>query len=77
MQIMATDGHLPYPFGHDISGYEVGDLSETLAKANAHGVTILVAPIDADDRRTAIVEFPGGFIAEIHSSLLKRPHQGR
>jgi hypothetical protein len=73
MQIMSTDGHLPYPFGRDISGYEVGDLGETLAKANAHGVTVLVAPIDTDDRRTAVVEFPGGFIAEIHSSLPKSP----
>jgi hypothetical protein len=32
MQIMATDGHLPYPFGHDVSGYEVRDLNETLAR---------------------------------------------
>jgi hypothetical protein len=72
MQLMATDGQLPYPFGHEISGYEVGDLNETVAKARSHGVTVLVEPIDTDDRRTAVVEFPGGFIAEIHSSLPKR-----
>ena len=68
MQIMATDGHLPFPFGHDISGYEVGDLNETLAKARAHGATVLVEPVELTDRRTAIVQFPGGFIAEIHSA---------
>ena len=68
MQIMATDGHLPYPFGHDISGYEVGDLTETLAKARSHGATVLVEPVEITDRRTAVVQFPGGFIAEIHSA---------
>jgi hypothetical protein len=77
IQMMATDGQLPYPFGHEISGYEVGDLNETLAKATAHGVTVLVAPIDIDDRRTAVVRFPGGFIAEIHASLSKGSQQAR
>lgn len=68
MQIMATDGHLPYPFGHDISGYEVGDLNETLAKAKSNGAVVLFEPIELADRRTAVVQFPGGFIAEIHSA---------
>lgn len=68
MQIMATDGHLPYPFGHDISGYEVSDLNETLAKARSHGATVLVEPVELTDRRTAVVQFPGGFVAEIHSA---------
>jgi hypothetical protein len=69
MQIMATDGQLPFPFGHDISGYEVGDLNEVLAKGGAHGLKVLVAPVESSDRRSAVVEFPGGFIAEIHASL--------
>lgn len=68
MQIMATDGHLPYPFGHDISGYEVNDLNETLARARSHGVTVLVEPVELSDRRRAVVQFPGAFIAEIHSA---------
>jgi hypothetical protein len=67
MQIMATDGHLPYPFGYDISGYEVTDLNETLAKARSHGATVLVEAVELSDRRTAMVQFPGGIIAEIHS----------
>lgn len=71
MQIMATDGHLPYPFGLEISGYEVSDLDQTLSKAVAHGVAVLAAPIDAGDRRTAAVQFPGGFIAEIHANSHK------
>jgi hypothetical protein len=77
MQLMATDGQLPYPFGYEINGYEVGDLRETLAKARDHGVAVLVEPIDTDDRRTAVVKFPGGYIAEIHSSLPKSSQQSR
>ena len=67
MQVMATDGQLPYPFGREISGYEVSDLADTLEKAAHHGAKILVPPIDSDARHSAIVEFPGGYIAEIHA----------
>jgi predicted enzyme related to lactoylglutathione lyase len=71
MQVMVTDGHLPYPFGREITGYEVKDLDATLERAKASGAKILSAPYrmqdQDDDRRTAIVEFPGGYIAEIHS----------
>jgi hypothetical protein len=69
MQVMATDGHMPYPFGLEINGFEVGDLEATLANAHAHGVKVLVAPIDIGERRTAMLQFPGGFIAEVHSML--------
>jgi predicted enzyme related to lactoylglutathione lyase len=68
MQVLVTDGHLPYPFGHEITGYEVRDLGATLEKAKGTGVRILSAPYTTDDgRMSAIVEFPGGYIAEIHS----------
>jgi predicted enzyme related to lactoylglutathione lyase len=66
MQVMVTDGHLPYPFGHEISGYEVKDLDATLAKAASTGAKVLAPRFDASDRSTAVVEFPGGYIAEIH-----------
>ena len=66
--VLATDGHLPYPYGHETTGYEVADLADTLTKAKAAGATVLVEPYSAAQRRTAIVEFPGGYIAEIHSS---------
>jgi hypothetical protein len=66
MQVMVTDGHLPYPFGHEITGYQVQDLGATLEKAKAADVKILFGPYAANDRTTAIVEFPGGYIAEIH-----------
>jgi predicted enzyme related to lactoylglutathione lyase len=72
MQVMVTDGHLPYPFGHEVTGYEVRDLSATLKKAQAAGVKVLSDPYSTMDRETAILEFPGGYIAEVHSAV---PHQ--
>jgi len=65
--VLVTDGHLPYPYGREMTGYEVADLSETLSKAKAAGVSVLVAPYKADDRNAAMVQFPGGYIAEVHS----------
>ena len=65
---IASDGHLPYPYGRETTGYEVASLSETLAKAKAANVRILVAPYSVAQRMAAIVQFPGGYIAEIHSS---------
>ena len=48
-------------------GYEVADLSETLARAKAAGAHVLVEPYTAERRNAALVEFPGGYIAEIHA----------
>jgi predicted enzyme related to lactoylglutathione lyase len=66
-----TDGHLPYPYGREMTGYEVANLSETLAKAKAAGVDVLVPPDKTDEREAAVVRFPGGYIAEIHSVTKK------
>jgi predicted enzyme related to lactoylglutathione lyase len=67
--VFATDGHLPYPYGHEMTGYEVADLSETLSKAKAAGVSVLDGPYAASGKNIAMVQFPGGYIAEIHSPL--------
>jgi len=67
MTIFATDGQLPYPYGRELTGYEVEDLADTLAKATAAGAIVLVAPYITEQRNAAIVQFPGGYIAEIHS----------
>jgi len=69
MQVLVTDGHLPYPYGLEITGYEVSDLAATLQKAQAAGVNILVPPTISGDRASALVEFPGHYIAEIHSPV--------
>ena len=71
MTVFVTDGHLPYPYGRETTGYEVRNLTDTLAKAKTAGVTILVAPYTAEKRNSAVVKFPGGYIAEIHSPVNK------
>jgi predicted enzyme related to lactoylglutathione lyase len=67
LTVFVTDGHLPYPYGREMTGYEVTNLSETLKKAKVAGATVLVEPSSFGDRRAAMVQFPGGYIAEIHS----------
>jgi len=67
MTILATDGHPPYPYGRETTGCEVTNLTDTLGKATNAGVKVLVAPYRADQRYAAMVQFPGGYIAEIHS----------
>nr|WP_174507415.1 glyoxalase [Acinetobacter sp. Marseille-Q1620] len=69
MTVFATDGHLPYPYGHEMTGYEVKDLSETLEKAKKAGAKVLVNAFKSDSRESAIIQFPGGYIAEIHAQL--------
>jgi hypothetical protein len=43
------------------------DLAATLAKAKNAGATVLVEPYKTRQREAAVVQFPGGYIAEIHS----------
>jgi predicted enzyme related to lactoylglutathione lyase len=66
-----TDGHLPYPYGREMTGYEVADLDDTLAKAKASGAMVLVEPHASGPRTSAMVQFPGGYVAEVHA--LARP----
>src|SRR6476646_1827797 len=81
LTVFVTDGHLPYPYGCELTGYEVTNLEETLAKGKAAGVSVLVAPYATKDRSAAIVQFPGGYVAEIHSvagkERLSAVHEGR
>jgi hypothetical protein len=48
---MVTDGHLPFPYGHEITGYEIASLSDTLEKARTAGAKLLVEPYLVDGRR--------------------------
>ena len=66
-----TDGHLPYPYGREMMGYEVTNFAETLTKAKAAGADVLVPPYKTDERDAVVVSFPGGYIAEIHSVTKK------
>src|SRR5712691_8600289 len=69
--VLVTDGHLPYPYGRELTGYETLDLDTTLAKAKLAGVRVLVEPYSTQDRRSTFVQFPGGYIAEIHATVRK------
>jgi predicted enzyme related to lactoylglutathione lyase len=68
---IVSDGHLPNPYGRETTGYEVANLAETITKAKAAGVDVLVAPYKTDERDAVVVRFPGGYIAEIHSVTKK------
>ena len=72
MSVLVTDGHLPYPYGREMTGYEVADLANTLTKAKAAGASVLDGPFTADGRNSAIVQFPGGYIAEVHSPVSEK-----
>ena len=69
MAVFVTDGHLPWPYGRELTGYEVSDLSTTIEKATASGANVLVQPFTSGGRQSAVVQFPGGYIAEIHMTL--------
>jgi predicted enzyme related to lactoylglutathione lyase len=71
MTVFVTDGHLPYPYGHELTGYEVQDLQGTLTKAKASGAVVLVDPYTTDGRAAALIQFPGGYIAEVHAAAPK------
>src|SRR6266849_852403 len=68
---LVTDGHLPCPYGREMTGYEVTNLTDTLTKAKAAGADVLVPPYKTDERDAVLVSFPGGYIAEIHSVTKK------
>jgi hypothetical protein len=68
ISVAATGGHLPFPYGRELTGYEVTSLSDTLGKARDTGATVLVGPYKIEQGYAAMVEFPGGYIAEVHSA---------
>jgi hypothetical protein len=70
-----TDGKLPYPYGRETTGYEVADLTSTIEEAQSLGVKVLVPPTTVGERTSAIAQFPGGYIAEIHSIASPTTHR--
>lgn len=68
---LVTDGHLPYPYGREMTGYQVTNLTDTLTKANGAGVEVIVPAYKTEERDAVVVQFPGGYIAEIHSLAKK------
>ncbi|BCA95842.1 hypothetical protein TUM19329_22030 [Legionella antarctica] len=68
IMIIITNGHLTWPYGRELTGYEVANLKETLAQAEIAGASILVKPFIGEQRISSMVKFPGGYIAEIHEN---------
>jgi predicted enzyme related to lactoylglutathione lyase len=68
LTVLVTDGRLAWPYGRELMGYEVADLPATLTKAAAAGVQVLTGPYSSGGRDAAMVQFPGGYIAEIHAA---------
>jgi predicted enzyme related to lactoylglutathione lyase len=67
MMVFVSDGKLPFPYGRETTGYQVDDLAATLQKASASGARVLVAPLKTSrGNASAMLQFPGGYIAEIH-----------
>ncbi|MFM0208543.1 glyoxalase [Paraburkholderia sediminicola] len=66
MVVFVTDGKLPFPFGRETTGYAVDDVAQTLERAQAAGAKVLYAPYSSEAGKTAVLEFPGGYIAEVH-----------
>ena len=71
MVVLVTDGHLPWPYGREITGYDVTSLSDAVAKATAAGAEVLAGPYSAGGRDAVMVRFPGGYIAEIHADRMR------
>jgi len=69
MRVFVSDGKLPWPFGRESTGYEVDDLAATLARAAANNATVVSPPYaTTGGGRSAVLQFPGGYIAEIHDA---------
>jgi predicted enzyme related to lactoylglutathione lyase len=68
MVVFVTDGKLPFPYGRETTGYAVDDLAQTLDKARAAGAKVLVPAYTSATGQTAMLEFPGGYIAEVHDN---------
>lgn len=70
MTVFVSDGKLPFPYGRETTGYQVDDLAATLEKAAANSVKVLVAPVKTSQgNSSAMLEFPGGYIGEIHDAV--------
>ena len=66
--VSVTDGHIPYPYGRELAGYTVADVDATVAKARTAGATVLVPAGKVGSITRAVLQWPGGYIAEIHNA---------
>jgi hypothetical protein len=60
MTVLVTDGHLPYPYSRELTGYEVANLADALGKPESLRRSPSSRCLQSDHRDMAIVQFPGG-----------------
>ncbi|SEB26235.1 hypothetical protein SAMN04488580_11968 [Mycobacterium sp. 283mftsu] len=65
--VAVTDGHLPYPYGHELAGYVVDDVVAVTNKAVAAGAKVLVPVVRSGHTSSAVLQWPGGYVAELHT----------
>ena len=76
--VLVTDGQLPYPYGRQVTGYEVANLADTLTKAKITGATALWTPTRAAGARLQSVPFPWGATSPISTPRsARKPHLRR
>jgi len=66
--VLVTNGTVPWPWGRELTGYQVADLAATLDKAKQAGANVLIESFTSGGRNQAVVQFPGGYIAEVHAA---------
>ena len=66
-QVLVTDGQVPYPYGRELAGYQVGDVAAAVATATAAGAQVLVPVARIGNTTSAMLRWPGGYVAEIHN----------
>lgn len=79
MTVLATDGRLPYPYGHELAGHEVSNLAATIAKAESAGANVLAGPYSADGRQAKMLEVSGRLYCRStrhHAVIPRRPWEG-
>lgn len=66
--VLITHGQIAWPYGTEMTGYEVGDLDATLQRARDSGAKVVVDAHAEGKRRAAMIQFPGGYVAEVHTA---------
>src|SRR5580700_2478836 len=57
---------IPYPFGHERTGYLVTNLDSAIRAARATGADILVSSFNDPIGRDAIIQWPGGVNTQLY-----------
>src|SRR3989449_1137970 len=57
---------VPYPFGHERTGYLVTDMDAAVRAARSAGADVIVAPFNDPIGRDVVIQFPGGVNTQLY-----------